>query len=220
MTIKGFHPTLHSITMRELLANGSATTEKGTYSLIKKPPYISFQYAPKPVPNYEALRELIDEYGLSPVNKVSNGGGLWLAGEKHDELITDFLKNSRETGCVFEFYKDSKALRHKSGWCHRVEPENEKRFEEAFNKKKNKASPVEPLIRSVKKEKDPVIEVIKKSGLEYVDKRPKGGSLWIVAGETEGKPVTDQCQKLGVRFKFHATGGRASKYRPAWYSTT
>jgi hypothetical protein len=62
------------------------------------------------------------------------------------------------------------------------------------------------------------IDAIKKSGFEYVDKRPKGGSLWIIAGKTEGKKIVDLCKKVGVEFEFTATGGRASKGQPAWYS--
>ncbi len=47
-----------------------------------------------------------------------------------------------------------------------------------------------------------------------------GGSLWIVAGETEGKELAEQCRKLGVAFVFTPKGGRASKKRPAWYSVS
>ena len=215
--VKGFHPTLHSITMRELLMNGSAETEKGKYSLIKDKPYIAFEYAPKPIPDYKALYELISEYGLNPTDKVENGGGLWLPGNRRDEMMKDFVRESKEIGCEFAFAEDSRALGHKSGWCHRVDPDHMKAYEAIFTK----TTYVEPSRNTspVNTDKDdPVLDLIRKSGFEYADKRPSGGSLWIIAGEDEGKALTEQCKKLGVSFAFTSKGGRASKKRPAWYS--
>ena len=210
--VKGFHPTLHS-----LLMNGSAETEKGKYSLIKDKPYIAFEYAPKPIPDYKALYVLISEYGLNPTDKVENGGGLWLPGNRRDEMMKDFVRESKEIGCEFAFAEDSRALGHKSGWCHRVDPEHMKAYEAVFNKTtyvetSRNTSPVNT------DKDDPVLDLIRKSGFEYADKRPSGGSLWIIAGEDEGKALTEQCKKLGVSFAFTSKGGRASKKRPAWYS--
>ena len=62
------------------------------------------------------------------------------------------------------------------------------------------------------------MELIQKSGFVYVDKRANGGSIWIIAGEAEGKSLIEQCREQGVSFVFTAKGGRASKYQPAWYS--
>ena len=59
--VRHSYPTLKTSAMRELLSNGTATTEKGTYNLSKKAPYISFEYAPKPVPEYEKLKEMLLE---------------------------------------------------------------------------------------------------------------------------------------------------------------
>ena len=229
---KGYHPTLQSITMRELLANGVAETDKGTYRLIKEYPYIEFDYAPKPVPDYETLQNLIDEYGFSPVNKVPMGGGFWLLGDKDDEAMIDFVRDAKAIGCMFDFFKDSKALKHKSGWCHRVEIDYLDEFTAA--QEEAEQSRVEKVYDDSLEEDqgigpigggdcdntggDMIIKLIKASGFEYVDKRPSGGSLWIVAGEAEGKPLIDKCKKNGLTFQFTAKGGRASKHRPAWYS--
>ena len=65
---------------------------------------------------------------------------------------------------------------------------------------------------------DLVLKEIKKSGFEYADKRPSGGSLWYVAGEEEGKALAERCKDLGQSFAFTAKGGRATKKRPGWYS--
>ena len=213
---KGFYPTLQSVVMRELLANGSATTEKGTYSLMANPPYIAFKYAPKPIPNYEALAALIKDYNLKTIDNVSNHGGLWIAGSRYDDLLRDFVKEAREIGCEFGFYPDSRALFHKSGWCHRVEPKYLKAYGEAFGQRI--AQPETSSLSNFDDKQKQVLELIQKSGFEYVDKRSNGGCLWIIAGQAEGKALTDQCKKLGVSFAFTAKGGRASQKRPAWYS--
>ena len=84
--------------MRELLANGVAEITKGRFALIQERPYIEFEYAPQPTPDYEALYALIYEYGLTPVDKVPSGGGLWLAGDRHDEMMKDFVRESRGIG--------------------------------------------------------------------------------------------------------------------------
>lgn len=214
----GFHPTLNSITMRELLENHTAVTEKGTFRLIENPPYIAFDYAPKPIPDYEALHSLIEEYGLSPVNKVPHGGALWLQGDRQDELMQDFLKDCRETGCRFDFTKDSSSLGHKPGWYHRVDPEYKDAFDKvSWDKAEEDDSDTEVIEVFPAESDDPVLEMVEKSGFEYVDKRHNGGSLWIIAGE-EAKDLIAQCKKLGVTFSFTAKGGRTSKKRPAWYS--
>lgn len=223
--VRGEYPTLNSITMRELLANGTAVTDKGQYTLHNNIPYIEFERAPKSKPDYKALFSLMTEYGLEPVDKVSSGGGLWLAGQKNDEMMRDFVNDSKKIGCVFEFFEDSRALKHKSGWCHRVDPSDLKLYEEAVNKA-IEAPPADSVreysgVGAQKSEatsEDPVIKLIQSFGFEYIDKRSSGGSLWIVAGEKEGKALIDECKKLGVSFSFTARGGRASKKRPAWYS--
>jgi len=51
---KGFHPTLKSDTMRKLLDEGRAETEKGVYSIIKTEPFISFERSDKPEPQFES----------------------------------------------------------------------------------------------------------------------------------------------------------------------
>ncbi len=209
--VRGSHPTLHSITMRELLANGTAVTEKGTYKLIDTPPYISFEYAPKPVPDYNALYELIKEYGFKPINKVSSGGGFWIAGERHEEVMLDFVRDSKAIGCAFDYFADSRALRHGNGWCHRVDPQYKDAFEEIFNRK------IVVLVENADAP-DSVINLIEEYGFKYVDKRPMGGSLWIIAGREEGKALIEKCRGLGLRFEFTENGSRSTGKRPAWYS--
>ena len=212
-------PTLHSIIMRELIANGSAVLEKGTYTLTKEKPYIAFERSPMQKPDYTALAALIEDYGLETVDKVQNGGALWLAGSKNEELLNDFVRDARKYGCNFDFVEDSRALKHKSGWFHTVAPEFRDDYVAVFVQKSEGSAPIEPA-RTINQEKqnDPVVTLIEKAGFEYADKRDAGGSLWIIAGEEEGKQLVEQCKKFGTIFIFTEKGGRASKKRPAWYS--
>lgn len=222
--VKGSHPTIDSLTMRKLLANGTAETKKGTFTLLDKAPFIGFAYAPRKEVDYSKLRDLISYYGLSYVDKVPYGGGFWIVGGKHENVMLDFTNDCKDIGCDFTYVEDSKALNHKSGWCHKVNSEDMESYEKAFTNT-NSVIYDESEIRSSRDNEDEteessedILEIIKKSGFEYVDKRPKGGSLWIVAEESEGAPLVEKCKKLGVSFSFAPNGGRASKHRPAWYS--
>ncbi len=199
--VKGSHPYLNRGTMQELLINGVSVTDKGTFTLNKNvPPYIFFEYAPKPTPKYDQLLALFEEYGLESVDKVEQGGGLWVAGGKYEDLLKDFVRDCKKIGCDFSFAENSKALHNHEGWYHRVRPEDLDAYKQLFSEVK-----------------DPVLALVKKSGFPYVDLRPKG-CLWFIAGAKEGKNLADKCGKLGVSFGFTPRGGKASNYEPAFYS--
>lgn len=61
-----------------------------------------------------------------------------------------------------------------------------------------------------------MIRAIKEAGLEYIDKRENGGSLWIVGGR-EIAPKVQGLQKKGAAFKYKEGGGKATKGRDAWW---
>ena len=174
------------------------------------------------MPNYAALRDLIEDYGLSPVDKVLDGGGLWFQGDREDELLLDFISDCKEIGCLFDYSDDSKALKHKSGWYHRVDQDYKQAYTNVFHAQEkdqaNKSTTTDSKPEPDHEAADPVIELVKKSGFEYADKRGIGGSLWIIAGADEGKELINQCRALGMKFAFSAKGGKTSKKRPAWYS--
>jgi DNA topoisomerase-3 len=52
--------------------------------------------------------------------------------------------------------------------------------------------------------------------LEVVDKRAKGGALWVVSGPAR-PPALAALASVGHRFIFKAEGGRATRSRPGWY---
>jgi curved DNA-binding protein CbpA len=53
--------------------------------------------------------------------------------------------------------------------------------------------------------------------LEVIDKRAKGGALWVVGGQ-ELVPTMERLRQEGFAFEFAPAGGRATKHRPAWWS--
>ena len=57
-------------------------------------------------------------------------------------------------------------------------------------------------------------------GYHAIDKRPKGGCLWIVGDSPQLKALMPLLHKnIGVRFRFTPEGGRASRHQPAWYNS-
>lgn len=54
--------------------------------------------------------------------------------------------------------------------------------------------------------------------LDIVDKRSKGGALWVVGG-SELQPIMKKLRQQGIKFSYSNKGGKATKYKPAWYIT-
>ena len=210
---KGYHPTLSSSTMQELLAKGEAKTDKGVYTIIKTEPYISFERVENPKPEFNALRKLIFDYGLEPVNKVPSGGALWFEGTRSDETLRDFASDCSDIGCPLQFAKDAKALKHKSGWYLEVKPQYIESFQSAF--KQENAKKEDNTANTAGD--DYILNLVKKYGFEYIDKRDKKGGLWIIAGEEEAKEFVKKCKGLNIIWTFAPNGSRSTKHRPGWY---
>lgn len=63
---------------------------------------------------------------------------------------------------------------------------------------------------------DPVCRLFKEEGLEFLDYRDRGGSLWVI-GDLELEDVMDELRAKGFTFHYRAEGGRATKGRSAWW---
>ncbi len=68
-------------------------------------------------------------------------------------------------------------------------------------------------------EKFDVINYFVGHGLEVIDKRPKGGSLWVI-GDQELNQIMKEVSKKGYRFTYSAKGGKTTKNRAGWFCNT
>ncbi len=64
-----------------------------------------------------------------------------------------------------------------------------------------------------------LIATIAAKKIPYVDKREKGGSLWIIGG-AELKDFVTMCKTHGILFTFKSDGSRATKGKPGWWTST
>ena len=78
-----------------------------------------------------------------------------------------------------------------------------------------KPAPAKAATESVVKED--VIALLEREKVPYVDKRSKGGALWIIGGK-ELSDVVRQCKALGIRFNFKVDGGKATKGKDGWWA--
>ena len=94
--------------------------------------------------------------------------------------------------------------------------------------KKNDSITQEEKVQNIKKvvnvENNSIIETsslasyLKGKGLEVIDKRAKGGALWVVGDKSIYSSLAETKEKYGALWTFSAKGGNASKHRPAWFS--
>ncbi len=60
------------------------------------------------------------------------------------------------------------------------------------------------------------MDFLNAKGIEYIDKRMKGGALWIIGGH-ELDSVMLTCGEMGFKFFFSEKGGKITKGAPGWY---
>ncbi len=63
---------------------------------------------------------------------------------------------------------------------------------------------------------DDLLETLVDAGIEFVDRRDKNGTLWIIDGP-ETRAVIRQLEGVGYRFGFTPRGSRSTDHRPAYY---
>ena len=65
---------------------------------------------------------------------------------------------------------------------------------------------------------DNLLSYLNSKGVEAIDKREKGGALWIVGGKNL-EPIIQETKKLfGVRWTYSEKGGTATKHRTSWFT--
>ena len=62
-----------------------------------------------------------------------------------------------------------------------------------------------------------IIKFFSERGVQYIDKRKNGGSLWVVGGYELSELLRIPAQ-FGYTFHFKKEGGRVTKNQPAWWS--
>lgn len=63
-----------------------------------------------------------------------------------------------------------------------------------------------------------LLEYLERNNLSLIDKRDKGGALWVV-GDKKLSPHLNECKKNGIEFIYLPGGSQASRKKPAWYTT-
>lgn len=71
--------------------------------------------------------------------------------------------------------------------------------------------------KNVESESTDILWFLNNSGIQYVDKRTKGGGLWIIGGR-ELSGVVAKAKDIGYTFHFKKEGGRATKNKPGWWT--
>ena len=66
-------------------------------------------------------------------------------------------------------------------------------------------------------EEGDIITLLQKHNVNYNDKRPAGGNLWIIGGN-ELRPLVEKARKIGFHFKFSKGGGKATKGKDGWWA--
>lgn len=69
----------------------------------------------------------------------------------------------------------------------------------------------------VKESGDWLIKYLTSKGLNPIDKRNKGGGLWVVGG-SELKPILEKLTNKDINFEFAPNGSRSTRRQPAWYT--
>lgn len=61
-------------------------------------------------------------------------------------------------------------------------------------------------------------DFLKSKGLEVIDKRPKGGALWVVGDKSIDPILKESREKFGALWTFCQKGGMATRNRTSWYT--
>ena len=74
-----------------------------------------------------------------------------------------------------------------------------------------------PGLKDTELRDEDIIALLEKYDVGYVDKRSKGGALWIIGG-SELTSVVSKARSLGFNFTYKKGGGSATKGQDAWWT--
>ena len=63
-----------------------------------------------------------------------------------------------------------------------------------------------------------LVGYLKSKGLDVIDKRDKGGALWVVGGKELDAVIKETRKLYGALWTFSRNGGRATKNRTSWFT--
>ncbi len=61
-----------------------------------------------------------------------------------------------------------------------------------------------------------VTQLLQGKGFSFVDKRNKGGALWVIGGKELASSM-EELAKHGYKFNFTPNGGKVTRHKPGWY---
>lgn len=139
-------------------------------------------------------------------------------------FVTYNIEMKRRYGITYNNLEDEKVDNNKLNKSTDIDlvEDNEilnERVLDIFTEKKKKEKMVQPktIINNNKSlDEEELRQLLLSKGAEIIDNRGKQGALWVVAGSEVKDIMRELCQK-GYKFIFKKEGGRASKYKPAWY---
>ncbi|MDC2864341.1 hypothetical protein [Bacillus sp. BP-3] len=142
----------------------------------------------------------LQKHNVDVIDKREFGGTLWvLGGWELNELLFP-LKEKK----IFFRYKEkgNRTTKGKPAWF---------LFGPYVTNKKSKTT-------NKKKEimKFDLITYLKKQNVEIIDKRNRGGTLWIIGGWELNK-ILFPLKEHNIYFRYIAKGNRATKNKPGWF---
>lgn len=72
-------------------------------------------------------------------------------------------------------------------------------------------------IKEPKNNSNEIVAFLQSEGVSFIDKREKGGALWIL-GDESIKPIIDDAKKLGYYFRYSANGSKTTSRKPGWWA--
>ena len=67
------------------------------------------------------------------------------------------------------------------------------------------------------KSQSPCLARLDEAGIEYIDNRDRGGSLWVI-GDSRIERELQELGRYGLRFHYKENGGKATGGKPGWWS--